>query len=190
MAHGEDLRYLSRKHLQKLKKKRVKERISNRSTAELRCAADMTAKFTAYDKVTSLSPHQALPLYVDLDLSERKYKLLRSVINGVHKNCFPSLYTLNLTKKELLPTQITANEISACVNLEELLQLTARSLLKIGSLEGNEFKLICKRRFDGSSGHSQYKQVFTNPAGTDKYVFLIATVPLKLLKINMEKKDV
>jgi len=179
----------------KTKKRRVKELVACRTSTELRFAADLADKLPAHPRrssltlsKSSLSPHQALALYLDLDLSDRKYKLLRSVVNGAHNNCFPSLYSLNVTKNSLLPTNMTVDDISASVNLLELLELTVQSIIKIVRLEGsNELKLVCKWGFDGSSGHSQYKQTFTNASSTDEYLFLIAMVPLKLVDMGTQK---
>lgn len=49
-----------------------------------------------------LSLQQALGLYLDSDLSILKYELLRTVINSVHSDTFPSVYRLNVFKKNLL----------------------------------------------------------------------------------------
>lgn len=42
------------------------------------------------------------------------------------------------------------------------------------------FTLICKWGFDGSSGHSLYKQKFTDSSNTDEFLFSIGLVPIHL----------
>lgn len=112
------------------------------------------------------------------------------MVNAVHPNCFPSLYKISQEKHALLPTSITANETSAYVDLNDLVQTTAQRLIKVANLEGssNKLKLVCKWGFDGSSGHSQHKQKFSNAANTDEYLFLVAMVPLRLIDVATERQ--
>lgn len=184
-THGRPLKPFEEASL-KTRKRRVSELVSERTYDELQFAADVVGGTPEKHGTSSLTPHQALALYLDLDLSENKYKVLRRVVNAVHPNCFPSLYQLNKTKNFLLPSLITVTETSAEVNLQELLQLTARSIINVATLEegSDNFKLVCKWGFDGSSGHSQYKQIFSDSSSTDEYLFLIALVPLKLIDLD------
>lgn len=84
----------------------------------------------------------------------------------------------------LLPKYREITETTASVNLQELLNSTARSILEVTCLE---FKtpvratLVCKWGFDGSAGHSTYKIPFSDPNRTDEFLFLIALCPLKLV---------
>ena len=139
---------------------------------------------------TSLTPYQVLALYLDLDLSERKYKLLRSVVNGTGTETFPSLYTIRQTQNSLLPSKMSSTELSAEVDLQELLNQTVCSIIKIANIEGNKkIELVCKWGFDGASSQSQYKQKFVDATCTDEFLFLVAMVPLRLRDV-LTKNDI
>ncbi|XP_050308009.1 uncharacterized protein LOC126744581 isoform X1 [Anthonomus grandis grandis] len=171
----------------KTKKRRVEPLLKNYTVEELRfatehCMDSSNEKFSSEKKC--LSTKQALALFYDIDLSVRKYNTLRSVVNALHPDCFPSYRALLQTKKKYLPNNITVTEISAEVGLQELLQKTTDSILNISNLnicQVFNLKLICKWGFDGSSGHSLYKQKFESASNTDEYMFLTALVPIKLV---------
>ncbi|XP_030755994.1 uncharacterized protein LOC115882218 [Sitophilus oryzae] len=173
----------------KTKKRRVQELSTSWTSDELQFAAQTSNGFSKPNESSSLSPHQALALSLDLGLSERKYKLLRSMMNGVHQNCLPSLYAVNQARNILLPSIIIVTETSAEVDLQVLLNLTSKSIIELINLnENKELKLICKWGFDGSSGHSQYKKVFTDALCTDEYLLIVAMVPIRLLDKNNGKQ--
>lgn len=172
----------------KTKRRRVEDVVSKMTTEELSFAAQRSAEVSTsisqpVIKKTSLSPQQALGLYLDLDLSVRKYNILRSVVNSIHKDCFPSLGLLTEQKKQYLPTNVKVNDFSAEVDIQELLQKTTYSILKLCNIVNHNLnlKLICKWGMDGSAGHSLYKQKFSENLKTDEYMFLVALVPLKLV---------
>jgi len=179
----------------KSKKRRISDLLEVYRPEELQFAATESEKRSSdqtisVPRVTHLPAEQALALYLDLDLSERKYKLLRSVINSLHNDCFPSWYVINKTKKTFLPSKITTSEISAVVQLQDLLDKTVDSIVKViepilnqPSLPASA-KLVCKWGFDGSGGHSAYKQAFTDAKSSDEYLFVIGCVPLML--VDME----
>lgn len=163
---------------------RTKERnvaflMENYSLEELEYAVERLKKKKSIDKI-NICPSKALTLYMDLDLSERKYKVLRSTMNSIIPDCLPSLYMLQMEKKKRLPT-ITVSEVSAEVNLKSILRRTAEGVLSLCNVEGNTNKisLICKWGMDGSSGHSRYKQKFADEEHTDEFMFLVAFVPLR-----------
>lgn len=183
----------------KTKRRRVAGLLANYTYEELLFAAEESKRISGLDRPTNadcnvLSPEQALSLYLDLDLSERKYNNLRSTVNSLHKDCFPSIYKLRDYKNRLLPKSINVTEIGAEVNLQELLDVTAHSVLKLlddpSKLRCNaSLTLLCKYGFDGSSGHSTYKQIFQNPNihTTDEYFFFIAMSPLQLTDNENQK---
>jgi hypothetical protein len=178
----------------KTKRRRVQDLVNSRSSDELCLAATLSQKtLNAPDKThPNLSPQDIIALYLDLDLSERKYLILRTFINSLHKNyyCFPSVKVLRQMKRSFLPSSISVTEISAEVELQDLLNVTTDSILKMVDIENTtNLKLICKWGFDGSSGHSIYKQKFTeNSSQTDEFMFVIAFVPLKLVDIRNNRE--
>lgn len=94
---------------------------------------------------------------------ERKYIVLRQVINEFHPNCLPSFYALQTERRTLLPP-IRVNEISAEVDLKTLMRRTAESICELCDVQDKACKLslLCKWGTDGSSGYSRYKQAFEN----------------------------
>lgn len=129
-----------------------------------------------------LTPSEALALYLDLDLSDRKYIVLRQKINSLHTNCLPSLHALRREKQSIIPP-IIADEFSTEVELKCLMRKTVEGIAELCDVqnitENEKLSLICKWGMDGSSGHSRYKQKFDNPDHSDEFMFLIAFVPLK-----------
>lgn len=80
-------------------------------------------------------------------------------MNSVHQDCFPSYYLIAEAKKKLIPNDIHVSETSAEVPLQNILDKTAHSILNMNDFQTeNDLILECKWGFDGSSGHSVYKQ--------------------------------
>lgn len=114
--------------------------------------------------------------------------MLRKVVNTVHQDCFPSYYLIAEAKKKLIPNDIHVSETSAEVPLQNILDKTAHSILNMNDFQTkNDLILECKWGFDGSSGHSVYKQKFENHDATDEFVFVTSFVPLRLLDWGDEK---
>ena len=145
----------------KNKKNRVEQLVAQRSTEELQFAAEWSSKrerFQEPNKAKCLSAEDALALNLDLNLSCRKYEVLRAVVNSLHPKCFPAKQALKNAKLNILPQNIEVTEVSAEVNLQEFINLTAeRIFLNISLSEDTSVVMDCKWGFDGSSGHSTYK---------------------------------
>ncbi|CAH1962447.1 unnamed protein product, partial [Acanthoscelides obtectus] len=144
----------------KIKRRRVSELTTDRSANEPQFAVNVVSGSNHSEvspQIFSFSIAEALALMVDLDISVRKYLLLRSVINEV--------------------------------DFQELLQKTDESILEIINFEERDcrIKVICKWGFDGSSGHSQYKQKFSDLENTDEFLFLVAMTPLRLIDMKTNK---
>lgn len=169
---------------EKSKIRRVAPLVKNYSSEELCFAAKrVTTSSSKTSNAKCLTTKKTLALFYDLNLTVRKYEILRSVVNAIHPDCFPSYRSLLTTKNKYLPDHISVTEISAEVQLQELLEKTTVSILNISDLtkcQTGDLKLMCKWGFDGSSGHSQYKQKFASSSATDEYMFLIAMVPIQL----------
>lgn len=66
--------------------------------------------------------------------------------------------------------------------MQNILDKTAESILNNSKIDTqNDLFLECKWGFDGSSGHSAYKQKFENQDATDEFLFITSFVPLRLL---------
>ncbi|XP_017481320.1 PREDICTED: uncharacterized protein LOC108370503 [Rhagoletis zephyria] len=167
------------------KRRRVDELVVSTSAEALKKAAE---KISESSNSGTLSVEKALALYVDMDISYREYNMMRNVVNGVHKNCFPSYYSIVEAKKKLIPDGIEVSETSVHVPLQAILDKTSNSILK--KLEfGAESDVIleCKWGFDGSSGHSVYKQKFESQDATDEFLFVTSFVPLRIVEGKNEK---
>ncbi|CAH1963231.1 unnamed protein product [Acanthoscelides obtectus] len=176
----------------KTKRRRVAELTTDRSANELQFAVNVVSGSNHSEvspQIFSFSTAEALALMVDLDISVRKYLLLRSVINGKAQNCLARYKELQKTKNAIIPSQFIITEISAEVDLQELLQKTAESILETMNFEERDcrIKVICKWGFDGSSGHSQYKQKFSDLENTVEFLFLVAMTPLRLIDRETNK---
>lgn len=164
------------------KKRRVSDLVSSRCPEELAFAVEQTA-IPNETQQKSLSSISALALYLDLSLSFRKYNILRTTMNHLYNDILPSYYSLQKTKRQLLPSNLIVSDIHAEVQLKDLLSKTTNSILcliKDKILDGSSLVLTCKWGFDGSANHSTYKQKFSNCNSTDEYMFLIGLVPVHL----------
>lgn len=132
-----------------------------------------------------LSGENALSVLIDAKLSREQYNVIRR--SAPEK--FPSYKIVQEAKKECYPKNITVTEICASVTLQALLDHTSERLIQvlepvIESLENEELQQLClisKWGFDGSSGHSSYKQAFCDSEATDSAVFITSLVPLRIV---------
>lgn len=74
-------------------------------------------------------------------------------------------------QKKCYPANVQVQESCSKVGLQELLDHTVT-------------RMFSKWGCDGSSGHSEYHQKFTDPNDCDKYMFLTSLVPLTLTERN------
>lgn len=136
----------------------------------------------------SLEPQQrmsgadALSILVEAKLSRYQYGIIRS--SAPEK--FPSYKTVQAAKKFCYPENIVVSETTALVALQSMLNHTAKRLLLtidsvIQTLEQDHVTLYTKWGFDGSSGHSSYKQAYYDSECSDSSVFITCIVPLRLV---------
>lgn len=164
------------------KKQRVKCITDNFSIQEVEFALEVLKnnRSTISKRESLISPIKALALIEDLNLSQKKYKIISDFSNRITNNMYPTTYNLTNLKKEILP-DIFATESSASVSLSVLLKKTVLSILKMCKISDNvnNLKIVFKWGMDGSGGHSMYKQNFSNSTLSDEYIFLVACVPLE-----------
>lgn len=118
---------------------------------------------SSHNTECSFSPNEALSLILDCGLSKRSYQNLRNRTLEKKSNIFPSYNNVRLAKEECLPSppeKWHVTDDSAEVTLQDLVNHTTRRIFEsVGlNLEINEFRLICKVGFDGTTGLSIYKQ--------------------------------
>jgi hypothetical protein len=141
-------------------------------------------------KRIELSPEEALSMFVEAELTKHQYNIIRKK----DKKRFPSYKKIQLAKKKFYPKRkyisITGSTID--IKLQGLLDHTVLRLMQTQHevIEKQEnlqnLNLITKWGFDGSSGHSEYKQKFINSSIIDASIFLSSLVPLRLISGDPE----
>ncbi|XP_048005624.1 uncharacterized protein LOC125241277 [Leguminivora glycinivorella] len=140
-------------------------------------------------KSRQLTGDEALAYYIDSKSTTHTYKMTRKWSMKAGHYEYPSYHCLRKAKLECYPAEehihVTENRVE--INLQALLDKTAERLVQsqrevIGNLPSStSLRLISKWGCDESSGHSTYKQKFTDNASTDQYLFVFSFVPLRLL---------
>lgn len=120
---------------------------------------------------------------------------------GKENNCklFPSYEKVMEAKKHCYPqyNAIKITETSAEVQMQALLDHTVHRILlvqnvviqKLTQENVRSMVLICKWGCDGSSGQSEYKQMFTDDSKSDAHVFFTSVVPLQLVCVDQQSKE-
>lgn len=140
----------------------------------------------------------ALSGIVEGQLSKHQYMIVRDLARASNSNVFPSYFpTVIEAKKRCYPENITINETSAEVELQSLLNHTANRILKVSNdiIEIlnpemlRDVRLILKWGFDGSSGHSEYKQRFADKNSSDATILLTSLVPLRMIAVSKNSNE-
>lgn len=128
-------------------------------------------------------------LFNEAKLTKHQYLLLRDFIHSKLPNVLPSYQKVLEAKKRCYPSGISVTESSAEINLQCLLDHTCTRILEsqksvldnISESSINEFELVGKWGFDGSTGHSEYKQSFSDSRIEDGSLIVTSYVPLQLI---------
>lgn len=133
-----------------------------------------------------LSSEEALAVLVEAGLSRHQYNIVKQAA----PERFPSYTAVQLAKKQCYPKSDSMRvcESSVEVDLQALLNHTVERLVllqnsvidSLNKKELSELFLYTKWGFDGSSGHSSYKQAFHGTEATDSSVLITSLVPLRL----------
>lgn len=92
-------------------------------------------------------------------------------------------------KKDAYPSHLYISDKLCEVSIQSLLYHTCRRLLQVPNISekitthDSNLLLTCKYGFDGSLGHSAYKQKWTENIADDQNVFVTSLVPLRLQNI-------
>ncbi|XP_030766971.1 uncharacterized protein LOC115890777 [Sitophilus oryzae] len=134
-----------------------------------------------------MTGEDALAVLVEAKLSRHQYNVIR--MSDPEK--FPSYKNVQEAKKLCYPNAdaIKISETSAEVKLQALLDHTVQRLLivqesvidSLSEEELNQLSLFTKWGFDGSSGHSSYKQAFHGSEASDAAIFITSIVPIRLV---------
>lgn len=159
-------------------------------------ATDIKNVLKNHESVTQrkYSPEEALALFLDCRLTKCSYIRLRKKALEAGHDLYPSYHALQKAKKSCYPQEncFTISETRVEVSLHQLIYLTIQRLclalstvLKhLTELGHYKFTLDIKWGCDGSSGHSNYKQRFSEVGVNDDFLILFSFVPLKLQYIN------
>lgn len=144
-------------------------------------------------KTQPFSNEKALSILVDAKLTKFQYNIIRLAAKEQNCKLFPAYENITEAKKLCLPENINVTETTAEVKLQSLLDHTIKRIAQVQCEVLNttlddldNIVLISKWGCDGSSGQSQYKQVFTSDGSTDEHIFLTSMVPIQL-KTNKNK---
>ena len=131
---------------------------------------------------SSMPAEEALGMIMFEGLSRATYRNLRNRALKHGHNLYPSEYALSKARKETYPGEgININEEVCEVSLQSLLNHTAKRIIHSKDYKGNtSCTLTIKYGFDGSSGHSGWKQKGLREEETDEYLFQCSMVPLEL----------
>lgn len=163
-----------------------------------RAARYRTAYESSIDpRLVEMSGDEALIDFVNAKLTKQQYIDIRRSLRNKKVAIYPSYAKVVAAKNRCYPSDITVTETLAEVKLQSLIDHTCDRILKlqtdvINSLRSEESKnlrLICKWGCDGSSGHSEYKQKFTNAESSDASIFLTSLAPLQILGSDISKKE-
>lgn len=138
------------------------------------------------------APEEALALFIDGDYSKHSYQLMQAGAKNRNANIYPTYHVVKSAKEKCYPSNMTFSDVSAQVSLQCLVDKTVERLgeLQIDLLEQtkpNEMYMTYKWGCDGSSGHSNYKQKFTDTKAdnSDQHLFAVCLVPLQLKSNNV-----
>lgn len=137
--------------------------------------------------VSSYSVEEAVSLIVSLNLTRDQYEQLRKGAIDHGHDLYPPYYKVLASKKQFYPEDITITEEKCEIPLQSLLNKTCQSIMQcifneFGQEEARSLQLICKWGFDGSSGHSSYKQIRQDALPrAEESLFATSLVPLRLV---------
>ncbi|KAG8232440.1 hypothetical protein J437_LFUL012364, partial [Ladona fulva] len=127
-------------------------------------------------------------------MSKNLYLILRKTSEKHGHKLYPNYNRVRLAKNAAYPEGISVSEEKCEVELSALLTHTASRIITTLSLQisgkaVSSCTLMCKYGFDGSSGHSQYKQKWHQDGKTDESTFMSSLVPLRLIDDNSAFSD-
>lgn len=151
------------------------------------------------NNIIKLTPEKALSFLLDRSLSKEDYISMRLLVKGQGADIFPHYHSVREAKFLCRPpvAAISVTENKAKVSLQALLDHTGKRIFDMQKevllqyiqriLDPAEKELetifICSYGFDGSTGHSPYKQRYqdTDPniSNTDENLFATSLIPLR-----------
>ncbi|XP_028146043.1 uncharacterized protein LOC126891809 [Diabrotica virgifera virgifera] len=141
-------------------------------------------------KIIPLTPDEALSVMIESKDTKHSYLVHRRIAKEHFADIYPSYHKLREAKLRCYPRKEgqTVSESCAEILLQDLLDHTVKRIVELQkpvlrSLSTEllkNLKLLLKWGCDGSTGHSQYKQLFSDNSFGDGDLFLTSIVPLQL----------
>lgn len=146
-------------------------------------------KKTDSNPLPTIDPDEVVCLIVETKLTKHQYMTLKKFVNNKFSgDVLPSYQKILKAKTKCYPEKRNVTETLAEVELQSLLDHTASRIVeslpvstKNDLAEGTTAILIGKWGFDGSTGHSEYKQSFSDSTAEDSSMFVTSYVPLRLM---------
>ncbi|XP_065676347.1 uncharacterized protein LOC124807453 isoform X2 [Hydra vulgaris] len=145
-----------------------------------------------------MSTVEALALILDCNSTKASYQLMKNKADSKECNLYPAYNCVRMAKDQCYPKNISITDCSASVPLQDLLDHTTTRLLEtqtgvLNANECNRLTLTYKAGFDGSSGHSIYKQICNDDECTwnlksEESLFITCFAPSELSSIVNDKK--
>uniref|UniRef100_A0A0K8UTN0 Uncharacterized protein n=1 Tax=Bactrocera latifrons TaxID=174628 RepID=A0A0K8UTN0_BACLA len=136
---------------------------------------------------TCLSGEDVLTVAVDAKLTRNQYNIIRLTA----RDKFPSYKVIQEEKKKCYPSKehIKATNTLVCSTLPSLLDHTICRLIiaqrtvidSIPAKDLHKLRMYTKWEFDGSSGHSSYKQVFHGIEASDSAASITSIVLIRIV---------
>lgn len=140
--------------------------------------------------MSRVSTDDVLSLVTEAQLTKHQYLLIKNFVNTkISPNVLPCYQQITEAKKKCYPANINVTASSAEVELQSLFDHTVSRILEsqkevldqIPNECLSNISLFGKWGFDGSTGHSEYKQCFSDPTLEDSSLFVTSYVPLQIV---------
>lgn len=164
----------------------ILKEITNSPTRASKCKRAFSKSRIEEQETFRLTPLEALPMFVEADLTRRQYEIIRNT----NKKFFPCYSLLQKAKQECYPPKesCTITSTYAECDLQPLVDLTVRRLCitledvlaTLKEPERGNLKMICKWGCDGSQ-QSQFKQNLDSSDDSDANLFQSCYVPIRLV---------
>jgi hypothetical protein len=197
----EELAFATRKSLEACGKRDAAKIVQEASTSSPKSKRATKIKKAYYSNQSlpiKYTPEEALALYIDGKFTKKSYIMMQQGAKARNANIYPNYNIILEEKNKCYPDKkaITITDISAEVNLQDLVNHTARRIIQVQSDVVTQFlneasngvTLLHKWGGDGSASQSNYKQKFsgegTSEPKSDSNLFATCLVPLRLSTNN------
>ncbi|XP_054743575.1 uncharacterized protein LOC129248151 [Anastrepha obliqua] len=129
---------------------------------------------------------KALAIFIQTEMSKYQYQVLRQGLKKEGHDILPPYSKILDAKKRCYPESMTITDTSASIDLQELIDHTAKRLLhsmtedEIAEIDDESLIMYSKWGCDGASGQCEYSQKLGDKELCDSNLFMTSIVPLNL----------